>query len=154
MPMLECPNVFSLCVPEGWNVTGEHGKFYELVPPQGGGALHISVYQRIEAPITKAEALDRLSRFLDNLTVVDGGDIVVLAESDAQHRAVSRSRTVDPENGNEFGFLAFLVLWKSHVLICSCTAAPESALLDEAEHLFASIAPNAPLQKRGLRRRK
>jgi hypothetical protein len=151
--MLECPKVFSLFLPDGWSVTGQPGKFYELIPPQGGGALHISVYQRLEAPITKGEALDRMSHLLGNLTVVDTGDIVVLAESDAQHRAVSRSRTLDPENGKEFGFLAFLVLWKSHVLICSCTAEPESALLDEAELLFASIAPIAPFQKRGLRRR-
>jgi hypothetical protein len=152
--MLECPNVFSLFLPDGWSVTGEHGKFYEIIPPGGGGALHISVYQRLDAPITKAEARDRMSRFLGNLTVVETGEIVVLAEGDAQHRAVSKSRTLDPENGKEFGFLTFLVLWKSHVLNCSCTAEPESALLDEAEHLFASIAPITPFQKRGLRRRR
>lgn len=156
MPTLECPGVFSLVLPEGWSVTGEHGKRYELLrPSHSSGALHISIYQRNGTPVTEAEAHDLLSRFLDNLTVTDGGEVLILAESDAQHRAVSRSRTLDPESGNEFGVLAFLVLWKSHFLICTCTDEPDSPLLDEAEQLFASIAPaESSHRRRNIGRRR
>jgi hypothetical protein len=148
MSMLEIPGSFTMLVPDGqrWAAT-KQGRGYELTRPGDDGALHISVYERDGSALGDDEASGLLGRFI--ATAGGGQDVTprLLKESRSQHRAVARFMTVS-ENSS-FEFLAFLVLWRSRFLVCSCTASPGSPMLDEAEQMFATIFP----PKKGLLRR-
>jgi hypothetical protein len=140
MPMLQCAGVFTLHLDEGWNVTGTPGKFYELTRPREDAALHISVYERRPVPLAAAEPQSLMASFVANLKPDERVQIRVLPESDAQIRAVAACTATDA-SGKVFAWLIFLILWKSHFLMCSGNGPPGAALLTEAEMLFASIAP-------------
>ena len=153
MPTLECPGVFSLVLPDGWQVTGVPGKRYELTPSTSEDSLQISVYDRRAAPITEAEARDLMARFLNSLLPNEAVDMQVIVEDDTQCRAVARCSANDRQSGEQFAWLVFLVLWKTNCLMCTCTASPDSIMINEAELLFASIAPFDLAQRNVLRRR-
>jgi hypothetical protein len=139
--MLECAGIFTLHLEEGWKVTGAPGKFYELTRPREDAALHISVYERRPVPLSTAEAQSLMARFVANLKPDEQVRIRVLPESDAQIRAVATCTVTDAESGKVVAWLIFLILWKSHFLMCSSNGPPAAPLLRAAELLFASIAP-------------
>jgi hypothetical protein len=138
VPVLECPGVFAMPVPDGWTATGTSDLKYELLREGDSGAVHVSVYKRNGGPLADDEAHGLISRFVSRITAGHAVDVVVVAESDEQHRAVARCQQTD-DGGSTFDWLVLLVLWKQHLIMCSCTADPGSPLLDEAETMFASI---------------
>lgn len=139
-------------VPEGWSVTGTPGRRYELTRENEDGALHISVYERTAAPLTTTEAVDLMNRFLGTLAPVDPVEIRVLLEGREQVRTVARCTSLDSETGDRFDWLVLLVLWPRSFLLCSSTSSVGSSLSDEAEMMFAAIAP-AVKRPRGMLRR-
>jgi len=152
--MLDHDGVFTLHLEEGWRVTGGAGPpTYELQHPAKDGAMHISVYYRYPAPITGSEAQEAMTRFLDSIKPTGQVAIRVLPETESQCRAVAKCTTADPESGQEYNWVIFMIFWKNNFLLCTCNAHPGSGMVDEAEMLFASIAPAEP---RGgfLRRRR
>jgi hypothetical protein len=140
---------FSMLVPDGWHVTGTPDEFYELTRPPDDGALHISVYERNGSATSKEEALQLVKVFLDRLKPTESTSVMVLAESDEQHRAVCRCVAANPDRGDLFDWLVFLVLWKPAFLMCSCTAPRGSSMVSDAEQMFATIFPPEK-PKRGL----
>jgi hypothetical protein len=145
MSLLEIPGTFTMPVPDGqgWAVT-QQGNLYELTRPRDDAALHISVYKRGGSVLGDDEASGLLSKFIASADAPPDVLVRVLKESRTQHRAVVRFLT--SHDDSTFEMLSFLVLWRSRMLLCSCTASPGSAVLDEAEQMFASISP----PKRGL----
>jgi hypothetical protein len=94
MPMLECPGIFTMpLVPEGWTATSEaNHTLFELQPPEGDAAVHISVYRRTEheAPMPgEAEAL--LMRFVSQRPTEGSPRIIVLAPEREEHRVFAKS---------------------------------------------------------------
>jgi hypothetical protein len=148
MSMFEIPGSFTMLVPDGqgWAAT-KQGRGYELTRPGDDGALHISAYERDGSALGDDEATTLLGHFI--ATAGGSADVTprVLKESRSQHRAVARFITINEDSS--FELLAFLVLWRSRFLVCSCTATPGSLMLDEAEQMFATIFP----PKKGLMRR-
>ncbi len=149
MPVLECPGVFAMLVPDGWTATAISDLKYELTRAGDSGAAHVSVYKRHRAPITGAEARDLVTRFVTRICPGNAVKVAVLAENDEQHRAVARCRSTS-NTGESFDWLVFLVLWRQHFLMCSCTADPGSDLLGESEMMFASIHPLAVRKGAGI----
>lgn len=150
--MLELPGVFTLVLPEGWYVTVS-GKTYELIPPDRSGALHISVYEN-QARITSEEiARDLTARFVKMFRPEDEVEIHLLVEDSDQCRSVARFVSTAAESGETFSILVFMILWPASYLMCSCTAPVGAELVDEAEMLFASIAPIKSSDRRIFRRR-
>lgn len=132
VPMLESPGVFTMLVPEGWSATGFPDGKYELTRAGAAGTANLSVYDRQDAPVTEAEARVLMTGFLAMIKPLSEPDVVVLAEGDDQHRAVARCSDGNSE------WLVFLVLWRQHFVMCSCTAEPGSPLLAETEKMFAT----------------
>lgn len=140
VPILESPNVFSMLVPEGWSAMGMGDLKYELTKAgDESGAVHVSGYRRADRPLGEVEARDLVEGFLKGVRPESVGDPRILAESEDQHRAVMACQARDPDTGVEVTFLVFLVLWRTHFILCSCNAPPGSPMLDEAERMFASI---------------
>ena len=153
MPLLEHDGVFTMHVDQGWMATLAEDT-YELLPPEGEGALHISVYERrTTEPLSEDEIRRCLGSFLENLDPDDDVDITVLAESAEQHRAVARCSSTDPATGTTFDWLVFVILWPGSLIIASATVPPGSGLLATAELMFAGIAP-VPRRGRRFFRRK
>lgn len=146
MPTLEAPGSFVMLVPDGWSATRDGG-IYELTRPGEDGTAHVSVYGRRAGPLADDEVAAALGRFLASASAPPDVQIRVLKEGRNQHRAVAAfTSTFD---GQAFGSLAFAVLWKDRVLMCSCNASLGSPMLSEAEEMFATIRR----PKRGLLRR-
>ena len=138
--MLECPGVFvAPYVPEGWTASGTPGEFYQLVPPAGQGAVHISVYRRPDRPIEENEARDMLAAFLTKAVRAPSGEIRVVQDGRSEQRAYSRLRQSDEDGPNEW-FTA-CIMWPKHMLICSYNSPPAQGDLPAAERMFASIYP-------------
>jgi len=134
--MLEVPNTFTMIVPDGWSATRNDGT-YELTKPGDDGAAHVSVYDRSGDALGDDEAERVLATFISRTGVGEPPPIRVLRESNSQHRAVATFTT--DWDGQAFSWLAFVVLWRERMLICSCNASPGSTMLGEAEQMFASI---------------
>ena len=148
MAMLEVPGRFTMLVPDGhgWRVT-QQGSTYELTKPGDEGALHISEFERGGSGLGDDEAAQLLGRFIATMGGTEDAGARVMKESRSQHRAVARFPVVD--GASSFEVLAFLVLWRDRFLMCSCTADAGSAVLDEAEQMFATIfAPRKGLLRR------
>lgn len=116
---------------------------YELLPPSGEGAIHISVYERRAAPLTEVESRDVVASFVNNIGPEEPVEIRVLTESKEQHRAVARCSASDPDSGAAFDWLVFAILWPRTMMMCSATAPQGSDLTKEAEMMLAAIAPAA-----------
>lgn len=139
--MLEVEGVFTMLVPEGWSATWSDGT-YELTRSGDDGVAHVSVYNRADAPVSADEAHALIGRFLGRISPDVEPHVVVLPESEDQHRAVARC------SDGPLDWLVFLVLWRRHFMICSCTASPGSPILTEAEVMFATIHPPEPAPRR------
>ncbi len=126
-----------MVVPEGWGATSSAG-IYELTRLEDGAAAHVSVYGRRDSPLSEDEARHLIGQFVERLSPAGEVAVAVLPESVDQHRAVARC------SDGEYDWLVFLVLWREHFLMCSCTAAPGSSVLAEAEMMFASIHQPEP----------
>jgi hypothetical protein len=142
--MLECPGVFlAPFVPEGWTASGTPGEFYELVPPEGSGAIHISVYRRPELPIQQGEARDMLAAFLAEGIQAASNEIRVISEGRGQQRAFSQ--LIHPnEDGELTQWFAACIIWPKHMLICTYNSPSGDGDLPAAERMFASICPSQP----------
>lgn len=140
--MLEHEGVFTMLVPDGWTATRSQDT-YELLPPSGEGAIHISVYDRRPAPLTEAETRDVVAPFIKRIVPEEPVEIRVLTESKDQHRAVARCSSADPNSGAAFDWLVFAVMWPRTMLMCSATAPRGSDFTNEAEVMLAAIAPAA-----------
>jgi hypothetical protein len=137
--MLECPGVFvAPFVPEGWTASGTPGEFYELVPPDGVGAIHISVYRRPDRPMEENEARDMLARFLAKLAPV--GEIRIVNDGRKQQRAFSRL-IHQSEEGEPTEWFTACIIWPKHMLMCSYNSPLGQGDLPAAERMFASIDP-------------
>lgn len=134
--MLEVPGSFTMLVPDGWSATRSDGT-YELTRPGDDGAAHVSVYERDGRPLSDEEAEGVLAQFVSRAGTGDLPAITVLDEGRSQRRAVARF-TSDAD-GQVLGWVAFVVIWPERMLLCSCTAAPSSPMLAEAEQMFATI---------------
>lgn len=145
MPILEHDGVFQMLVPDGWQASvDEHT--YELVPPSNDGAVHISVFTRNPSAVSAEEAEELLGDLLDSMDAPEGTAARVLPDK-GQCRAVARS-TLEDDEGRRRDALAFIVVWETAVLGCTCLADVGSPLIDEAERMFASISPVG--RRRGL----
>jgi hypothetical protein len=143
MPLLASPGIFAMLVPDGWEVTTSKDTLYELTRSDELGALHISVYERPpDSELAEREAEDGVVRFIDRLNPTDQTEVRVLAEGPDQYRAVAWCTAADP-TGGLYSWLVFLVLWKSWVLMCTCTAPFGSTMPAEAEQMFATIHPDS-----------
>jgi hypothetical protein len=139
--MLECQGVFvAPFVPEGWTASGTPGEFYELLPPDGAAAIHISVYRRADRPMGESEARDMLAAFLAKIVDGPGVEIRVLHEGRKQQRAFSRLIHQSEEHGPTEWFAA-CIMWPKHMLMCSYNSPPGQGDLPAAERMFASIYP-------------
>jgi len=137
--LLECPGVFvAPIVPEGWAASGTPGEFYELLPPEGPGAIHISVYRRPDLPMEENEARDMLARFLAKLG--PGGEIRVVNDGRKQQRAFSRL-IHHSEEGEPTEWFTACIVWPKHMLMCSYNSPPGQGDLPAAERMIASIYP-------------
>lgn len=145
MPMLEVEGVFTMLVPDGWTATLSDGT-YELTRSGHDGAAHVSVYNRADTPVSADEAHDLIGRFLATISPDGEARVVVLPESEDQHRAVARC------SDGTLDWLVFLVLWRKQFLMCSCTASPGSSILSDAEEMFATIHQPENAPKRRWRR--
>lgn len=103
--------------------------------------MHISVYDRQPAPITASEAQVAMRRFLDSIKPKGEVEVRVLPESDSQCRAVAKCSTTNSADGKDYDWVVFMIFWKKNFLLCTCNATPGSTTVNEAEMLFASIAP-------------
>lgn len=148
--MLEHEGVFTMHVPDGWKATRSEGT-YELLPPNGEGAIHISVYDRRRAPLSEVESHDVVASFVRNIGPEESVEIRVLAESKEQHRVVARCSSTDPDSGVAFDWLVFAILWPRIMLMCSATAPRGSELTSDAEMMLAAISP-AERRRRLFRR--
>lgn len=149
MRMLECPGVFTMPVPDGWRALGTPGVCYELLPPRGAGAIHVTVFPRHPAVPRPHEARALLSTFIGQIRPTD--PLVVInerAEGPVQ-RACARFPGAH-ENGLPAYWFAGTVLAPGRFLLCSSTTPPNDPLLDFAERMFARltlIPPHASRQQ-------
>jgi hypothetical protein len=79
MRMLECPGVFTMPVPDGWRALGTPGVCYELLPPRGAGAIHVTVFPPPPGRTPRPhEARALLSTFIGQIRPAD--PLVVINE--------------------------------------------------------------------------
>jgi len=130
--------VFSLDVPDGWEVRDEGG-LIEIVPPDPVGAVHISVLKRAKP------------------NNVRDGEATQLAADFARKRGVSnpqpseitqsggRLATIAFQSVEENGTLTWDVetrVWDGRVLVCSfCHGGQDVRVRDAALRMLASIQP-------------
>jgi hypothetical protein len=134
-------------------VAGGPGMAYELTKRGEEGAVHISVYDREKSGrVSEAETEELVRLFLRGITPDEPTEVRVLVEGPDQHRAVARCTSIDPDSGTPLEWLVFAVVWRHHLVMCSCTTSLGSELSGETERMFASIAPAQP-PRRGRSRR-
>ena len=92
----------------------------------------------MKSPLGDDEAERLLLNFVAVVERSTQPDVTVMKESRRQHRAVARFRATN-DDGTANSWLAFLVLWRTRFLICSCYTSTRPAMLHEAEEMFASI---------------
>jgi hypothetical protein len=138
VPMLECPGVFTMpFVPEGWTSTSE-GNLFELQPPSGDAAVHISVYSRSPTQLEPGQAERHLRKFVERRPI--HGNLVLrsLAQKDEEQRAFARYQNWT-EDGVLREWFAGCILWPTAMLMCTCNARPGNPALKEGEVMIASI---------------
>lgn len=143
--ILECDGVFQVPVPDGWTVTGESGRRYDLSHESEEVGVNISVYQR-EATGEDIEEL--LRRFAASVGATDPSPHVVVTDDErAQTRAFVRFAAGDVD-----WLAAFLFLGQAAVLVTSNSPVGDASAFAAGEQVVASLGPID--KKRGFLRRK
>lgn len=117
---------------------GKPGQFYELLPPDGGAAIHISIYQRPDRPMDEHEARDALAVFVTKIRTLRDGQ---------QQRAFSRLVRPD-DDGSPREWFAACIMWASYMLMCTYNGVPGSTHFPAAERMIGSIFPTEERRKR------
>lgn len=136
MPTLECPNVFELVLPEGFSVSGEPGRSYDIEGPEGSGlGLGISVYSPVP-PKMQSEGARRLLTAFVATTGANTDDIKIATPSGEGERAF----TFFTNEGRDW-FAGFLLFPGGALLATANTESGNAGSLRVGEQLIASIYP-------------
>ena len=143
--ILECDGVFQVPVPDGWTVTGESGRSYDLSHESEEVAVNISVYRRA----AMGEDIEELlRRFAATVGAPDSSLRVVVTDNDrSQTRAFVRFTAGDVD-----WLAAFLFLGQAAVLATSNCPVGDISAFAAGEQVVASLGPVD--KKRGFLRRR
>ena len=143
--ILECKGVFQVPVPDGWTVTGQPGRAYDLSHATEDVGVNISVYpQAAVGPDIEAA----LRKFASSTGVDDSVVQVVVTNDDkTQRRAFTRF-----DNDGRTWLVAFLYVGDAAVLATSNSAVGDAEAFATGEVIVASLGPLEA--KRGLFQRK
>jgi hypothetical protein len=143
--ILECDGVFQVPVPDGWSVTGQPGRAYDLSHDSEDVGVNISVYRR---SATGEDIEAALRRFAVSAGADGSAVRVVMTDDDKrQTRAFTRFST-----GDRDWLAAFIYLGDAAVLATSNARLGDSSAFATGEQVVASLGPIAG--KLGFLRRK
>ena len=131
-------------VPEDWEVV-EPGDLIEILPPDGTGALHISLYNRERTePPTEAEARSLLEWFCRS----KGGqpDFVIESRPD-ETRASCRFEILDDDD--VVGWKAIAIVWIHRAVLATYNGELSTKAASRAEVVLESIRPDGSLVLEG-----
>lgn len=140
MPILECPEVFELVLPDGFRVFGEPGR-YDIEPPEGMDlGLNISVYSPVSSEMQSEGATDLLTDFVGWIRG-DVEDLQIANPPGDGQRAFTFFNAEERD-----WFAGFLLLPGGAVLATANTASGNEAL-HLGKRLIASIYPIKPRRR-------
>lgn len=142
--ILECEGIFQVPIPDGWTVTGEPGRAYDLSHATQDVGVNISVYP-LAAVGSDMEAA--VHKFAVSTGAGSEVEVVVTNDDKRQRRAFARFDADD-----RTWLVAFLFLRDAAVLVTSNCRAGDAEAFSHGEVVVASLGPVAA--KRGLFRRR
>lgn len=142
--VLECDGVFQVPLSDGWTVSGQPGRAYDLSHATEDVAVNISVYaQGVVGPDIEAA----VRKFVSSTGLYDSDlHIVVPSDGKTQRRAFTRF-----DSGDRTWLVAFLYVGDAAVLTTSNSPAGDHKAFTCGEAVVASLGPIQP--KRRLFRR-
>lgn len=145
MPILECPDIFELVLPDGFRVLGEPGR-YDIEGPEGTGlGMNITVYPESDQLLQEG-SINLLTAFVGSA----GGNTEGL-QIDAPMGSGGPAFTSFSKEDSDW--CAGIIYLPNGVVLASATTAPGNEAIHIGKQLIASIYPVMP-RRRGLFRRR
>jgi hypothetical protein len=148
--MLRHAGVFTVPLPDGWEVAAEPGPTYVLTPPPTGrgrtGEIRLAVFGRPPGPLAEREGADRLLELLGELGVDPDGEDVELTARYARtaHRALAWFPARDPRDRDVDCLAAVVVLERAVVAVTAMASPRRPDIVSAAELVVASLADEPP----------
>jgi hypothetical protein len=143
MPILECPGVFQVVLPDGWVVRAREPVEYDIEAPGVDAAITITVFPK---PTDGRDSADAVRSFARSLGVGSADSLAVVTPTS---RGQDRSFASVSIAGGHW-FIGCLFFKRDFVLATFNTKSDDADVFHRGEMIIASIAP---MRRRFLRSR-